>query len=33
MLKVSLGTIKGRHNLPVTSYIFKELEDESKENS
>ena len=24
MLKVSLGTIKGRHNLPVTSYIFNE---------
>ena len=28
MLKVSLGTIKGRHNLPVTNYIFNdELKD------
>lgn len=24
MLKVSLGTIKGRHNLPVIDYIFNE---------
>ena len=28
MLKISLGTIKGRHQLPVTDYVFnKEIKD------
>lgn len=28
MLKISLGTIKGRHQLPVTDYVFnKEIQD------
>lgn len=24
MIKISLGTIKGRHSLPVTDYVFNE---------